>query len=200
MNHQVTKYNFHYVQFYSVLAGPPRGFCPSEGDRNIAAVDSISRKQCRLLAHHLHSNNKSALRALILLRVEMVEIESTSENVRSYESTVCSSPLDLDQAVEGEPNDTWSSFEEFGAVRKRGTALEPDVYITTITLSDMRLCDAARASEWLRYSWCESERVSVRTEYAFLSTYEWTPFNEVTFNFDTAHIERGKPSKPVIPS
>ena len=56
-----------------------------------------------------------------------------------------------------------------------------------------------RKSERLRYSWCESKRVSVRTWYAFLSTYIRMNFYEVPFNFDTAHNKRGKPSKPVIP-
>ena len=68
-----------------------------------------------------------------------------------------------------------------------------------MTVSDIRSYDAARGSVKLRECRCESERVSVRTWYAFLSTYCRIDFNEVPLTFDTAHMKRGKPSKPGIP-
>jgi hypothetical protein len=100
----------------------------------------------------------------------MVEIESTSENVRSYESTARSSSLDLNDGLKAERNGTSSSFEEFGYLRKRGRYLESLVYITTRISRDKK--HGGAHSERLRYSWCEPKRVSVRAWYAFLSTYD----------------------------
>ncbi len=57
-------------------------------------VDSISRKQSSLLTHHLRAKRKLP-KGSLLFAVEMVEIESTSENGRSDESTVRSSSFDL---------------------------------------------------------------------------------------------------------
>lgn len=101
-------------------------------------------------------------------------------------------------SLKAERNGASSSFEEFGYLRKRGRYLEPLVYNTTHVSRDKKHGDAH--SERLRYSWCESKRVSVRTWYAFLSTYDRMNFYEVPFNFDAAHTKRGKPSKPVIPA
>ncbi len=39
-----------------------------------------------------------------------------------------------------------SSSQEFGSVRKPSTPPEPDVYFTRVTVSDIRLWNAARAS------------------------------------------------------
>ncbi len=71
----------------------------------MSPADSISRKQSSLLTHHLRAKRKLP-KGSLLFAVEMVEIESTSENGRTSASTVCSSTFDLNQVVEEKQNNT----------------------------------------------------------------------------------------------
>ncbi len=60
----------------------------------MSPADSISRKQSSLLTHYLRAKEKLP-EGSVPFAVEMVEIESTSENVRLYGSTMYSFPFDL---------------------------------------------------------------------------------------------------------
>lgn len=62
LNHQVTKWNVHFVHIPLSACRPVSlVFCSREGAENIAPTDSTSRKQSSLLSRHLHSKHKTTL-------------------------------------------------------------------------------------------------------------------------------------------
>lgn len=65
---------------------------------------------------------------------------------------------------------------------------KPHGYFTPSCVWDISMRSVGPASEWLRYSGNESERVSVRTWYRFVCIYTWMNFYTGSFNCDIAYI------------
>ena len=72
-------------------------------------------------------------------------------------------------------------------------------YFTPSCVWDISMRSVASASEWLRYSGCESKRVSVWTWYRFVCIYTFIGFNEGLWLRHCIYLW-DKPSMPVIPS
>jgi len=106
----------------------------------------------------------------------------------------------LAKYVENEQNHSFaSSRKNRWVLWERPRTSVPDGYITTTSVSDIRTCDARSASEYLRSSECEPERVCIRAWYAILCTYEMDGFLRSSIRLRHCTYRRGKPSMPVIP-